>query len=79
VTTEEGQPITLAFVNDALKDEMNHLKYVLGEEAFRKRKFPEAAKLWEELLAAKELPTFLTHRAYQEVTKPTLLPLPSKL
>jgi malate synthase len=75
----DGKTVTLSLVNGILDEELKHIESGLGKEAYKKRKFEQAAALWRELLAAKELPAFLTHGAYKQVIKSTILPLPSRL
>jgi len=75
----EGKTITLELVTGILDEEVKNASEALGKEAFKKRKFDAAAALLKELLAAKELPDFLTHSAYKQVTKSSVLPLPANL
>jgi len=77
--TADGKTITLELVNGILDEELKSASEGLGKEAYKKRKFEEAGNLLRDLLAAKELPDFLTHNAYKQVIKSTLLPLPAKL
>jgi malate synthase len=56
-------PIVLATIPVVL----DRIKKELGEERFAASKFTAAAKLFEQMIAAKQLPEFLTSVAYDSI------------
>ncbi len=46
---------------------LERIKQELGEERFAASKFTAAAKLFEQMIAAKQLPEFLTSVAYDSI------------
>ena len=64
---EDGQRITLDMVREEVKRELGRLHDALGEGAFRKGHYEQAAKLLERLTADPRFATFLTLSAYREI------------
>jgi malate synthase len=62
---EDGRNIDLAMVQTIVGEELKNIEAEVGAERFSSGKFEEAAKLFEELVAADELPEFLTLKAYE--------------
>ena len=46
---------------------LDRIKKELGDERFAASKFTAAAKLFEQMIAAKQLPEFLTSVAYHSI------------
>lgn len=61
---EDGREVTFDMVKSVVAEEMKKIEAEVGPDRFAKGKFDEAAKLFEELVAADEVPEFLTLKAY---------------
>lgn len=61
---EDGRDITLDLVKAVIAEEMKNIEAEVGPDRFAGGKFDEAANLFEELVAADEVPEFLTLKAY---------------
>ncbi|MEM9836652.1 MAG: malate synthase A [Bacteroidota bacterium] len=64
-TTDTGQPITQAYVETLLPEEIEKIKAYVGEAAFTNGKFPAAIQLFKDLAFGAEYVEFLTLPAYQ--------------
>jgi malate synthase len=62
---EDGCRTNLELVRDELAGVLSDLRFRLGEHAFQSGCFARAGMLFDEMLAAPELPDFLTLRAYE--------------
>ncbi len=60
----DGRVIDAALVRTTLADEVAKVRAELGDEAFGKSRFADAASLFESLILADELPEWLTVPAY---------------
>jgi malate synthase len=65
---DDGRTVTLQLVRDVTRDEMAKLRERLGAARFDGGHFPQAIALFDAMIAAPELPTFLTLAAYEHVT-----------
>jgi malate synthase len=62
---QDGRKLTRELFNELFEDELNRLRQMVGEEAYRQGKFEEAASLFKELTLADQFEEFLTIPAYQ--------------
>jgi malate synthase len=62
--TTDGVTLDVAVVLSTLPVVLDRIKKELGDERFAASKFTAAAKLFEQMIAAKQLPEFLTSVAY---------------
>ena len=62
---DDGRRVTLDMVCAMIPEEMEKIRGEVGAEAFEQGSFKLAARLFEEIVAAPELPDFLTLLAYQ--------------
>ena len=65
--TTDGVTLDVPTVVAALPVVLNRMKQELGEEKFAASKFTAAAKLFEQMIAAKQMPEFLTSIAYDSI------------
>ncbi len=61
---EDGRPVTAALFRQVVNEELDKVRARIGEDAFARSRFTDAAKLFEHLSTAEELPDFLTIPAY---------------
>lgn len=61
----DGRTVTLSLVRDWIPQELTKIKAYVGEETYVKGQFSLATKLFDKLIASKELEEFLTLGAYQ--------------
>lgn len=61
----DGRKVTLELVRQLTQEELEKIKGEVGEDRFTGGKFPEAVELFDQLVANKELPEFLTLGAYE--------------
>jgi malate synthase len=61
---DDGRTVDAALVKNVLADEVAKIRTELGEPAFAQSRFADAAKLFESLILADELPEWLTVPAY---------------
>ncbi len=62
---EDGRKVTMEMVRELIAQELTRIRSERGTERFDGGHFPQATKLFEELVAASELPEFLTLKAYE--------------
>src|SRR6266581_749583 len=62
---EDGRKVTLTLVRQITKDELEQIRQERGEQRFQQGHFPEATRLFDELVASSELEEFLTLKAYE--------------
>ena len=62
---DDGRRVTLELVRRMTKEELDRIRRERGEERFRRGLFPEATRLFDELVASQELAEFLTLKAYE--------------
>ncbi|HNT88073.1 MAG TPA: malate synthase A [Candidatus Hydrogenedentes bacterium] len=62
---EDGRAISLEFVRALLQEELGKIRDEIGADRFDQGKFPEAAKLFDDLVSNDELAEFLTLGAYE--------------
>jgi malate synthase len=65
--TTDGVTLDVAVVLSTLPLVLDRIQAELGEERFAASKFTAAAKLFEQMIAAKQLPEFLTSVAYDSI------------
>ncbi len=63
----DGRKITAALFKEILDGEMEGLCKSLGNEVFESGKYVLAARIFEELVTAKDFDDFLTLDAYKEI------------
>ncbi len=61
---EDGRKVTLQLVREITKDELERIRQERGEQRFQQGHFPEATRLFDELVASSDLEEFLTLKAY---------------
>jgi len=61
---DDGRMVTLSMYSGLVTEELQNMKQLVGERAFREGKFEEAAKLFDDLVMANEFVEFLTVPAY---------------
>jgi malate synthase len=60
----DGRPVTTEFVRTACAEQIEKLRQELGPDQFEKRRFHEAAQIFERMMTSPEFPEFLTLAAY---------------
>jgi malate synthase len=63
----DGRTVTGALVRTACDEQMEKLRQELGRELFEKRRFQEAARIFNGLLTGGDFPEFLTLTAYDYI------------
>jgi malate synthase len=63
----DGRTVDLALCNRILDEELGKLKALVGDEAYDKGRFGDAAKIFRDLLGAEKFPDFLTLPAYEQL------------
>ncbi len=63
----DGRPVTRALVREIVQSELAKLSSTLGEQAFARGRFAEAAEVFEEVALSDDFPEFLTLRAYDRI------------
>ena len=66
-TVEDGRPIDVALCNALLDEELGKLREAVGDEAYRRGRYLDAACLFGELIEAAAFPEFLTIPAYDMI------------
>ena len=64
---EDGRRVTLDMVRSLIDEEMARIRDSVGPEAFDAGHYTLAAKLFGDIIAAEELPDFLTLIAYEHL------------
>src|SRR5882724_5534415 len=62
---EDGRKVTVQLVREITKDELERIRQERGEQRFQQGHFPEATRVFDELVASENLPEFLTLKAYE--------------
>jgi malate synthase len=62
---ENGIKVTTDFFRRAMQEEMQRVEAEVGTAAFRRGRFPDAIKLFEDISLAEEFEEFLTIPAYR--------------
>ena len=62
---DDGRKVTLPLVEQLTGEEMQRIRSERGDQRFNNGHFPQAAQLFEELVADKTLQEFLTLKAYE--------------
>lgn len=62
---EDGRTVTVELYQQMFEEEMDAIREEVGKEAFTTGRFPEAAKLFDEMIRKDEFTEFLTLPAYQ--------------
>ena len=65
--TTDGVTLDVPAVAAAIPDVLKRIEQELGEQRFAASKFTAAAKLFEQMIAAKQMPEFLTSVAYESI------------
>jgi malate synthase len=63
----DGRPVTTEFVRTACAEQIEKLRQELGPDQFEKRRFHEAAEIFERMMTSPEFPEFLTLAAYSYI------------
>jgi malate synthase len=63
----DGRPVTTGFVRTACAEQIEKLRRELGPDQFEKRRFHEAAQIFERMMTSPEFPEFLTLAAYSYI------------
>jgi len=63
----DGRKITIELYNEIVKEELNKIKQLVGEENFNNGKYELAAKLFNQLSTDKNFSEFLTLSAYKNI------------
>jgi len=69
----DGRKVTLPLVRQFIDEELARIRGERGETHFKNGHFPEATRLFDELVASEELAEFLTLKAY-DLLEPGLTP-----
>jgi malate synthase len=64
---EDQRDVTVALVRGIIAEEMARIRATVGEEQFDRIPYKEAARLFEEIIAAPEFEEFLTLKAYNRL------------
>ena len=64
-----GRTIDLALCEKLLGEELEKLKVDVGDEAYGKGRFGDAAQLFRDLIGAEQFPDFLTLPAYEQLVR----------
>ncbi|MBI2435679.1 MAG: malate synthase A, partial [Candidatus Hydrogenedentes bacterium] len=62
---KDGRKVTADLVRQLTQEELEHIQQEIGEARYKTGKFKEAAQLFDDLVANKELAEFLTLKAYE--------------
>ena len=66
-TLQDGRPVTKEFVREIVREENDKAKVAMGEEAYAKGRYEDAAQLLIDLVEQPTFEEFLTLPAYQRV------------
>ncbi|MBW2431491.1 MAG: malate synthase A, partial [Deltaproteobacteria bacterium] len=61
----DGREVTLELFRDVMDEELQKIKKTIGEERFASGNYELAARLFDDIIAHKELEEFLTLVAYE--------------
>ncbi|MEO1646971.1 MAG: malate synthase A, partial [Chloroflexota bacterium] len=64
-TLDDGRKITPALYNEMLEEEMDAIKAEIGDKTFDNGRFPEAVKLFDQMIRDEDFVEFLTLPAYE--------------
>jgi malate synthase len=64
---DDGRVVTEALARTLLQEEMSKIRKAIGDESFRAGRFDLAVQIFEELIASREFPPFLTIPAYESL------------
>jgi len=64
---EDGRKVTIELYEKIKQEELEKIKQELGEKAYQKGRFDEAAKLFDELVRNDEFVDFLTLPGYERL------------
>jgi malate synthase len=64
---EDGRPITSEMVSSLVASELRKIKLLVGVENFHRGFYQRAARIFEQMMTAPELPEFLTVAAYEHL------------
>jgi malate synthase len=65
---DDGRKVTLELVLAMIPEELARVRQNVGETGFASGRYPEAAKLFEELTESDEFAEFLTLPAYEKLS-----------
>jgi malate synthase len=66
-TLKDGRIVTIELFKSILKDEINELKKIIGENQWNQGKFEKAIELFEKMSISPDCKEFLTLSAYEEI------------
>ncbi len=61
----DGRTVTDQMIRDVIKEQLGKIHGLVGDARYDARKYPQAAKLFEEMMVSPECKDFLTSEAYQ--------------
>ena len=62
---EDGRKVTLPLVRQCIQQELERIRSERGKQRYEQGHFPEATRLFDELVAGERLEEFLTLKAYE--------------
>ncbi|MBI3548009.1 MAG: malate synthase A [Elusimicrobia bacterium] len=63
----DGRKVTMALVRQILKEELSNIRASIGDDAFGSGNYAVASELFDEMIAADTIPSFLTLSAYDRL------------
>jgi malate synthase len=63
----DGRTVTTELVRSATGEQIEKLRQELGPDQYAKRRFPEAAEIFEKMMINPDFPEFLTLDAYNYI------------
>jgi len=63
----DGRKVTIELFRKTTAEELDKIRAAVGEEAYRKGKFSEAAQLFDQITTSDEFVDFLTLPGYDEL------------
>ena len=66
-TLQDGRPVTKELVREIVREENDMMKAAMGEEAYAKGRFEDAAQLMIDLVEQPVFEEFLTLPAYEHI------------
>jgi malate synthase len=64
---DDGRIVTLALFRTMMREEMQKIEAEVGDAAFRRVRYEQAAELFDQIIAADTLAEFLTLKAYEHL------------
>jgi malate synthase len=64
---DDGRPVTRELVQATIREELGHIRSLLGADRFDRGHFPPAARLFEDMMTGRDFQEFLTLAAYDHI------------